>query len=121
MFVMRVRFFRSCSFITFRAANLLDRFIFTLEIFDIVFGLIRSFGSGSLLGGFSRCILVLFLLILFVLLALALLGFLRFYHRLLLGKQGLSVGDRDAEIIGVNFGKRQKPVTVAAEIDERRL
>ena len=35
--------------------------------------------------------------------------------------QGLTVGDRDLVIIGVDFAEGQKAVTIAAIIDERRL
>jgi hypothetical protein len=118
MFIVRMRIRRGSLLVTFRTADLLDRFVFTIKIFNII--LVRGLRRRHL-GTFSRCILLLFLLILFVLFALALFSFLRLDHGLLLGQQGLAVGDRDAEIVGVNFGKRQKPVTVAAEINERRL
>jgi hypothetical protein len=44
-------------------------------------------------------------------------------HRflVLLGHQRLPVGDRDAVIVRVDFVEREEPVTVAAELDERRL
>ena len=35
--------------------------------------------------------------------------------------QRLPVGDRDLIIVGMDFGKRQEAVTVAAVLDERRL
>ncbi len=39
----------------------------------------------------------------------------------LLGEQRFAVGDRNLVIIRVDFVERQETVTVAAEIDERRL
>jgi hypothetical protein len=36
-------------------------------------------------------------------------------------EQGLPVGDRDLVVVGMNFGKGQEAVPVAAVIDERRL
>src|SRR5690606_29574452 len=39
----------------------------------------------------------------------------------LFGEQRLPVGDRNLVVVGMDFGKRQEPVTVAAVIDEGRL
>jgi hypothetical protein len=39
----------------------------------------------------------------------------------LFSQQRLTVGDRDAVIIWVNFAKRQKPMPITAIIDKRRL
>ena len=40
---------------------------------------------------------------------------------LFLGEQRLPVGDRDLIVVGMDFGKRQEAVAVAAVIDEGRL
>ena len=36
-------------------------------------------------------------------------------------EQGLTVGDRDLIVVGMNFGKGQEAVAIAAVIDEGRL
>ena len=40
---------------------------------------------------------------------------------LLLRDQGLPISDRDLIIVGMDFRERQKAVTIAAVVDERRL
>ncbi len=115
----------------FRAADFFDD-VFVFDVFDVAFGigvlvvghpLIRMIFivfAGRIVVGFGFRFPSLLLLLLFFLLLR--LFFLMLLHELfLLGQQRLAVGDRNAEIVGVNFRERQKAVAVAAKIDESGL